>query len=105
MSLDLTYEKTGRNGTVALIVKDGDELVAAEKVDVLKSASRDKLIDGLCTSRPQLDRKLLRARLVEIAADILRAPPDEQSTGAPDQRGAVGEDGRGHLGRSGKDAG
>ena len=74
MSLELTYQKTGCNGTVALTAYLDDTLVAAQKLDVLKPAKRIEFVEKLCSDNPQIARRALDDQLTAIAAEILEPP-------------------------------
>lgn len=77
-----------RAGAGTLTIKLGDDVLAAERIDVLKPKQRDELVARVCAGRPGIDRAALAAELLKLAgnaADARKDDPDRADlSGAPE---------------------
>jgi hypothetical protein len=80
--LSLEYAKLNDNGSVRLTAKLGDDTLAVEKIDILKSKQRDIFVDKLVTLCPRIDRAAVNQECLRIAADI--STKAEVSTDSPE---------------------
>ena len=83
----MTIEHTpiGSNGSVKLVVRLGNNILAAEKVDLLKPKARDEFIDRLCGDRLGIDRGSIKAELTAIAAGLADNGEPSESTAGQDE--------------------
>jgi hypothetical protein len=77
---EITIEPSwvGRNGTATITIRQGDSVLALEKLDLSKSASREKFVVELCKCRPGIDAGAIREELLRLAAD--RAKSSKEAT-------------------------
>ena len=60
--------KQGKMAT--LTAKIGDDILHVETLDPTRSTGRQRFTDTVCKDRPGIDRKVIDAKLLEIAADV-----------------------------------
>lgn len=85
--LSLEFTRPGRNGTVTLTARLGNEILHVEKLDLTKSRAREKFVGELCKGRPGIDSKGVREELLKIAADITTSDPaDDRCEESPTDR-------------------
>ncbi len=73
---------SGRNGTVTLTAKMAGEVVAVDKLDLAKPKQRADFIDRLCAGREGIDRQVMEAELLRLAASVASKPEAESATDA-----------------------
>jgi energy-coupling factor transporter ATP-binding protein EcfA2 len=69
--LRLEYRRLGRDGTVVLTAWLGGETLAVEELCIAKSRHRLGFVDALCERCPGLDRQVLEADLLRLAAAVV----------------------------------
>jgi hypothetical protein len=67
-TLTLDYVPIGKNGTVTLTARLGDDVIAHEKVDLAKPAARAAFCANLCEGRKGTDPQAIENDLMKIAA-------------------------------------
>jgi hypothetical protein len=72
--LTIDCNPVGRNGTAAVVVKLGSDILAAEKVDLLKPKAVDDFLDRLCDGKPGIDRQVVKTKLMQMAVDLAAKP-------------------------------
>jgi len=84
--LSIACGPSGRNGTAALTVRLGDDVLAAENVNLLEPKKRGEFANRLCDGRPGVDPKAVEAELLKLAADLAKRPgrPEADPSGRPD---------------------
>jgi len=80
----LDWRPLGDNGTATLTARMGDEVLAVEKLDLLKPAKRDDFATRLVKDRPGIDRDAIDGELLRIAG-ALAAKPAAASADTPDE--------------------
>jgi hypothetical protein len=73
---------------MAVVVRLGNDTLAAEKVDLLKPKAVDDFLDRLCDGRQGIDRQAVKAELLRLAAD-LAAKPEARATPATEKTDAA----------------
>jgi hypothetical protein len=73
-NLTIECSPSGRNGSATLTAKLGGEVLAVESVNLTKSKARAGFIDAVCNDRPGIDRKVVEAELLRLAADVTVKP-------------------------------
>jgi len=69
--LKFEYRRLGRDGTVRLTAWVGSDVAAVEELCLAKSRHRLAFVDGLCERYPGLDRQVLEADLLKLAAAVV----------------------------------
>ena len=82
-ALMLDYKPVGDNGTVQLTARLGDDLLAAEKVDLLRPKARDAFAAKLCEHHGSIDRAALDAELLQLAWQLAAKPTPAPSADWP----------------------
>lgn len=81
--LELTYDPVGDNGTVKLTAKLGAELLACEKIDLLRVKHRESFASRLCDGRG-LERSAVDAELTRLAATLANKPTSTPMQDVPE---------------------
>ena len=71
--LSITYAPAGGNGKVGITVKDGGDVLAMDKLDILSASARDRFAKSFCKARPGIDRAAIDAELLQIAGELQAA--------------------------------
>lgn len=87
--ISIEYVPVGRSGTVILTVRQGDKVLASQRLDIARPNVREAFVRDFCekhTGFDQTERERLQEQLVEIAADVadsLREQPVADNQGEP----------------------
>jgi hypothetical protein len=90
--LEIIEKAAGRNGTVVLTVKFGDEYLLTDEVHIAKAAARAEFVEKLCADRPGLPREAVVAELERIAGRKSEGRKKKAVDGGKDEASGSGED-------------
>jgi hypothetical protein len=85
--LTIDYRGVGRNGTVCLTAKLGDQTIHSDKIDIVKDAARRKFAADLAKDRPGIASDDVAKQLLKIAVEVSsghREKGDPGERAAPD---------------------
>lgn len=81
--LTIEYQPRGKSGQITLTVHVGDELLAAETLNVLKPKQRADFVTRLTKDRPGIDTDTVHAQLLRIAGQLVAKPESAETNGEP----------------------
>lgn len=84
--LTLEFGPRGRNGTVTLTAKQGNEILAVESLNLTKPRQRAAFAQTVCKGRQGIDAAVLESELLRMAAELVDKPD-----GAPADLGVLPE--------------
>ncbi len=94
--ITITHKAAGRSGWVNISVKNGDEVLATEKLEITKSTARRKFVMSICGDHPGLDYQEMEAHINRIADDVVSEAAnkfgDRQGQSQADMLVALGKD-------------
>jgi len=73
------YRPVGKNGSVTMTARLGEETLAVETLDIVKSSARKKFAASICKDRPGMNQDDIERSLLGIAASAAEKPKGKKS--------------------------
>lgn len=80
MDLEIDFQPNGRPGVGTLTARMGADVLAAEKVDLLRPKQRSDFASRLAAMRPGLQVSAIEAELLRLAGEIASTPEPSENT-------------------------